>query len=467
MILNKNWFQFAVFVGAAILIVVAGLLGGVALQMRWLAIMVIMIIFCMILGYTRTTTFDVDGSIKERGRFDGIFIDGRKKMSLSYLQIILWTFIIFSAYASIVLHRTIPVLEGRQLTINWEIKNAVDIIAPKAKPEVKAKIAYLIESLLPEGTEKPAGEYDPLAVEIPPELWALLGISTASLVGAGLIKINKATTGNSASITTFEDAQTKADNAVKDIEKKLEEITDLENAKVTSQQAVVNFSNADAVHRACSQTVAGHEVKVFTAAAALDNLKKAVPPDTAAIVAKQEELEQLQQELANESKNEEGARAELSKYTKERDDAAAVVQKLETTLANKGIDPSKELPEDDLKAELVKAQEKKQALDQEKLQKEGSLQVNADIKDAKWSDIFSRELIGASQLTDIGKVQMFLLTIILVLTYSALLWAAMSNPYAKDALQILPTVTLPAITDSMLVLLGISHVGYLAVKGSG
>jgi hypothetical protein len=76
-------------------------------------------------------------------RWTGILIDERNRMSLSRFQIVIWTLIILSAYFTV----------------------------------VAARIS--------------AGEDDPLAVAIDPSLWALLGISSTSLVGTPLILDSK------------------------------------------------------------------------------------------------------------------------------------------------------------------------------------------------------------------------------------------------------------------------------------
>jgi len=72
----------------------------------------------------------------------GLLVDPRNRMSLSQLQTVLWTAVVLSAYLDIVMRRM--------------------------------------------------GEPDPLAVAIDWHLWALMGISTASLVGTPLIQGLKA-----------------------------------------------------------------------------------------------------------------------------------------------------------------------------------------------------------------------------------------------------------------------------------
>jgi hypothetical protein len=100
---------------------------------RWVIIAILMVIFLALIGK------DVNK------RWTGILIDERKKMSLSRFQIIIWTVIIVSAFFTIAIVR---------------------IQAYAANPKEVV---------------------DPLAIGIPWELWALLGISSASLVGSPLI----------------------------------------------------------------------------------------------------------------------------------------------------------------------------------------------------------------------------------------------------------------------------------------
>ena len=77
------------------------------------------------------------------GSWQGILIDSRNKMSLSRLQLVLWTVLIVSALL---------------VVFFWRLRSRAA---------------------------------DPLGIGIPEEIWGLLGISTASLAGSGLIKTNK------------------------------------------------------------------------------------------------------------------------------------------------------------------------------------------------------------------------------------------------------------------------------------
>jgi hypothetical protein len=100
---------------------------------NWLFVMILLAVFAGILG-KYVTNYAA-----------GIFINNLNIMSLSRFQMVLWTVIVLSAYFTMALIR---------------VKSAVD---------------------------------DPLAVEIDWHLWALLGISTTSLVGTPLLQGGKKT----------------------------------------------------------------------------------------------------------------------------------------------------------------------------------------------------------------------------------------------------------------------------------
>jgi hypothetical protein len=93
----------------------------------WIIVLIVMVVFLAIIGKAVT------------GRWLGILINERGKMTLSRFQLIIWTLIVLSAFITIALKRI------------------------------------------------GAGAGDPLAIALPEQLWALLGISTASLVGSPLI----------------------------------------------------------------------------------------------------------------------------------------------------------------------------------------------------------------------------------------------------------------------------------------
>lgn len=99
----------------------------------WILTMVLLAIFVLVAGHG------------VNGRLSGVLVDERNRMSLSRLQMILWTIVILAGY-----------LVG-------------------ALGNVRLKAA------------------DPLSIAIPGEIWAILGISTASLVGSPLLRSSKKT----------------------------------------------------------------------------------------------------------------------------------------------------------------------------------------------------------------------------------------------------------------------------------
>lgn len=103
-------------------------LPSTAMTALWIVFMVLMGITIVLIGHGIT------------GKFNGFLVDPRNRMSLSRLQLILWTIVILPA--------------------------------------------FLAAAVFNFG----AGAEDPLNIAVPPEVWGLLGISTGSLVGAGIVK---------------------------------------------------------------------------------------------------------------------------------------------------------------------------------------------------------------------------------------------------------------------------------------
>ncbi|MBA3867528.1 MAG: hypothetical protein H0X30_00085 [Anaerolineae bacterium] len=99
----------------------------------------------------------------------------------------------------------------------------------------------------------------------------------------------------------------------------------------------------------------------------------------------------------------------------------------------------------------------RQAVDTDKVAIVGQLVVNQAPETARWADMFQgSETSNVGQL-DLGKVQMFFFTLILVLAYAS----ALSTLFQQNTE---PVLALPVIDGGMLALLGISHAGYLVNK---
>jgi hypothetical protein len=126
--LSNGWTVFILFV-LIVIMVFAGMFvpGG----FNWLIVAFSMFVFMIVLGLRIT------------GRAMGILINERKLMSLSRFQMVIWTIIILSAYFTIAMVRI------------------------------------------------RAGTSNPLEISMDWHLWALIGISTTSLIGTPLIQSTK------------------------------------------------------------------------------------------------------------------------------------------------------------------------------------------------------------------------------------------------------------------------------------
>lgn len=119
---------------------------------NWALVLVSMLAFTAILGK------------RSNGRIPGILITSRKLMSLSRFQIVIWTIVILSAYLTIVLERIHASAApfAYNTTLNSTLINDPNLVTILAIP-------------------------DPLGVGIEWQLWAIMGISTVSLVGTPLV----------------------------------------------------------------------------------------------------------------------------------------------------------------------------------------------------------------------------------------------------------------------------------------
>jgi hypothetical protein len=91
----------------------------------------------------------------------------------------------------------------------------------------------------------------------------------------------------------------------------------------------------------------------------------------------------------------------------------------------------------------------------EKLDTIGQIVTNKDAGDARWTDLFRGEETGNAAQLDLGKVQMFFFTLVLVLAYGVALGRGLAGG---------PLAEFPDIAPGMVALLGISHAGYLTHK---
>lgn len=101
--------------------------------------------------------------------------------------------------------------------------------------------------------------------------------------------------------------------------------------------------------------------------------------------------------------------------------------------------------------------------DMDALASAGKVYARQNPADAQWLDMFRGEEVGNAGSPDLSKVQQFLITIVVLTVYGAAIWASFVPPPTgkSDWLS-----SLPAFSDTMVWLIGISHAGYLAYKAA-
>jgi hypothetical protein len=99
----------------------------------------------------------------------------------------------------------------------------------------------------------------------------------------------------------------------------------------------------------------------------------------------------------------------------------------------------------------------KQGVDRDKVDVEGQLVINKSPDDASWGDLFRGEDVGNAAHLDLGKIQMFYFTLIVLFAYGVTL-AEMFRT------QMTGIESFPDLSSGIVALLGISHTGYLASK---
>ena len=134
--LAQNWYWWhTFFLGTVIVLLgVMALITPWSLYASWVIAMAALALFTLVVGHGVT------------GVWKGAFVDDRNRMSLSRLQMLLWTVVVVSAFGTIAIGR-----------LNQTPLRPADII----------------------------GAMD---IAVPQTIWLLLGISTASFVGSPLIK---------------------------------------------------------------------------------------------------------------------------------------------------------------------------------------------------------------------------------------------------------------------------------------
>ena len=382
-------------------IIVIGLVGDWSPKLRWLFITAIIMGFLVLVG------------MKLNDRWDGILIDSRFKMSLSRFQIFLWTLLTFSAFFTIALERN-HMMTRQKSSTGGEIKSS--------------------------------GTFDPLNIAFPKELLLALGISTASLAGASIIK----------NVKKERETGRRLDLVVADRERIVKR---QQEAQTAMDQATDLVKELNAEKNSLKKTLDTYETNVTQLKAQVEQKHSAV--------------NEARQALDQDSNNQD-LQYTLSTVEKELEEKKNALKRAETILENFRRRSDAGIAAISLKANQAgkdketakiaydRATEELKRIDEGLKKKEGLIHKNESTEEADWIDMFRGDEVGNYQIIDVSKVQMFFFTIAIVFTYGVLIWLSLSTKTLGS-----DQFSFPSFSNSMNALLGLSHTGYLVVKGTG
>jgi hypothetical protein len=453
--------------------------GGLSVKLRWLVIIGLMLGFLVLVGF------------KTNNRWDGVLIDSRFKMSLARFQMLLWTLMIFSAFFTFALERdrllTENLPEGRRGTaVQNQLKQALDRYEQTAKRleeevnVIKKEVAQAEEALLQDpkdvgvqarlenarvtlkdkreelnnarkalddfNTRYKAAFFEPLNIVFPNELLLALGISTASLAGASIIKNIKREkeTGKSLELTQAE--RDRFSQNQRDAQKRMAEAID------TARKLITDENTLEEEKKNQGQTAKRLEEEVNVTTKEVERAEKAhlQKPEDAGVKTK---LENARANLKDKQEELGSARKTLDEFKKRYDAAIENFSILKRKAANS---------EDTSMIAYERATEELKRIDDALSKKQGLIHRNEKPEEADWSDLFRGDEVSNYQVVDVSKVQMFFFTIAIVFTYGVMIWLSLT-PETLSA----GHYEFPVFSESMNTLLGLSHAGYLAVKSSG
>ena len=369
------WKKTGYFILMVVFSVLAFLIGtgkiGNTMVVRWYLMMGAMVLFLVGLGFMANN------------RWDGILIDWRNKMSISRLQVIIWTVLGISAFLTLGLGRGVMSRNGtiEKLTV----KNGLDFARMYGGVTCLEGLDQVTEEDLASCPEE-----SPLEITFPEELLLAMGISVASFAGSSLVKRNNSAKDSSALVGAGKEQELRGKIDVAKMEEK------------TAVEALQNSVQA-------KNTLLAEKQK------ALDAGK----PDEAALI--QSQIENFDQKILTGRKSSDEFREKRLALEKELEKVVSESDKFR-----------------------------------------GIVHTNPSTADASWSEMFSEE--GKShERIDLSKVQMFFITLAVVLAYAGAINALMQNPLVIAN----PFgVALPAFSSSLVLLLGISHGGYLTIKST-
>ena len=128
---------------------------------------------------------------------------------------------------------------------------------------------------------------------------------------------------------------------------------------------------------------------------------------------------------------------------------------------------SKKDQEPSQQAVVSTSQTLKESVDSINQDRQGTLYSNRTPADARISDIFQGDEVGNTAAIDLAKLQMFIFTILLLISYASELWhffAAVDVKAVKELVISNQLADFPKLSQSQVSMLALSHAGYLASK---
>lgn len=390
----------------------------------------------------------------------GIFINERNIMSLSRIQITLWTVIIVSALLIMVIVRFVY------------------------------------------------GEPDPFAIIIDWHVWAVLGLSATAAVGSPVINSGKslkepiptesrsipdknrkfdqkgakaAAERATEEAKKAEDQKAKAEKADREAEAARQEMAAAEAAKKQVAKVQVLSEKLEKARQEASATELA--VKTLEASAVDDTDAAAASGSLEAagaarrnVVKASEDVATLVKELAEERAKAEAVKDKAEKAGKTAEaarNAEAAAEKAhreadeQDTVAKTAKDTAEEAATEAAKTKNVTysksvsraAQAFNQHEDDVEQARSGVLYGNKNPADARFSDIFEGDELDNAMYIDVSKMQMFWFTVIAIGGYAILVWGMFLNNSPVDL------GSFPAFSDGLVAILAVSHATYLGGKG--
>ncbi len=368
---NKTGYFIVIVVFIVLILLIGtGVLGGTIL-VRWYLIMGAMVLFLVAIG------------LIANGRWDGVLIDWRNKLSLSRLQLTIWTVLGMSAFLALALGRVVMLQNGTLAQLTTD--NALDFARMYGENTCLDGVDQVTEADLARCPDE-----SPMEIIFPEELLLAMGISVASFAGSALVKRNNSSKDGSPVVGAQKE---------QDLRKKIEDAKQEEKIAADALASNIQAKN-EFLQKKQQAEDAGNQDQAILIQSQIDNLNQK-------IVEGRKKSDELREK-----------RLSLEK------DLAKVVS------------------------------------DADKFR--GLVHTNPSTADAKWSDLFSEEGKTHERI-DLSKVQMFFITAAVIVAYAGAI-----NSLLQDPLVIANPfgVPLPLFSSSLVLLLGISHGGYLTIKST-